>query len=183
MQLSLIINQLKPLAPAFSGRVAGAAEYEALRDSTNLDMPSSFVVPLDDNAEKNQSLTGYRQTVQDSFGVIVILSNALDERGQSAYDQLDTIRSELWAALLGWKPNDDYCRVEYLGAALLMIDRYRMIYQFEFSAEIDINQAMTWQGSDIALSPNLTQIHVDLDHKDLPPDGEIDHTLDIPIDQ
>lgn len=177
MQLSNIINQLKTNAPTFVNRIAGAAEYAALKSATNLIVPAAYVIPLDDGAEANKSQTGYRQTINDSFAVVVVLSNQVDERGQTAYDNLHALRQELWLALLGWKPDTDYDRIEYQGAELLDIDRFRLDYQFEFNAQLDIDQAMTWQGVDIAAAPAFESVYIDLDHKDLPPDGVIDHKI------
>lgn len=183
MILSTIINQLKTNCPTFVNRVAGAAEYTVLKDATSMTLPAAFVVPLDDDAEQNRSQTGYWQTVNDSFAVVVVLANQADERGQAAYDNLHTLRAELWAALLGFKPSAEYDRIEYQGAQLLSLDRYRLDYQFEFNAQLDIDQAQTWQGAEIAAEPAFTSVHIDLDHKDLPPNGTVDHQLDIPIDQ
>jgi len=182
MKLSLIIDQIKTNAPTFESRVAGAAEYAGLREASNLVVPAAYVVPLDDAAELNRSQTGYQQRINDNFGVVCVVSNLVDERGQSATDALDTLRSELWAALLGWEPGVDYDRISYGGGALLALDRQRLDYQFEFNSQLSIDTTATWQGADIATSPAFSSIKIDLDHKEYPPDGVIDHTLTIPIE-
>lgn len=179
MRLSLIIDQLKTYAPSFAGRVSGAAEYAALKNASNMLVPACYVIPLENTTTPNESLTGYRQTVNDAFGVIVVLSNLVDERGQTAFDQLHDIRKEIFKAVLAWWPEQDTDRIEYEGATLLGLDRVRLDYQFEFIAPFDLTEADTYQGVQNAALPALQTVRIDLDHKELPPDGVIDHTIDV----
>ena len=193
MKLSPIIAEIISKCPTFDGRVAGAAEYHGLAKRSNMVIPAAYVIPLDDNPDGQISQTGYRQRVMDGFAVVVVLSQT-DPRGQQAYDNLDAIRTELWRCLLGWSPADLYEPIEYWGAALLGLDRSRLDYQFEFYAELNIDQSMTRQGAEAAGLPPFDgsgmgncaafeSVTINLDHKELPPDGVIDHTLDIPIPQ
>ena len=185
MKLSIIIDALKQRAPTFQGRIAGAASYAGLKDKTRLKTPSAYVIPLDDDDTGPNQTNTYRQTIADGFAVVVVLNND-DERGQKAYDNVDLIRSELWSALLAWQITDGeiyYDRLEYDGAKLLNMDRSRLDYQFEFHADMDIDQGMTYLGYQLAQAPAFDSVHIELDHKDIPPDGDIDHTVDIPIQQ
>ncbi len=166
MNIDLIIAALRLRCPSFSSRVAGAAQFQLLPEKTNLTVPCAYVIPLDDNPEANRSATGYRQTVSDSFAVVVALSNTADERGQAASGNVHAIRRELFKALLGWQVSDDYDGIEYDGGNLLSLDRARLWYQFEFSAAFeigsdDVTDPDTWQTVDLASLPALTEIHLD----------------------
>lgn len=166
MNIDLIIAALRQRCPSFAGRVAGAAQFQLLPEKTNLPVPAAYVIPLDDNPEANRSATGYRQSVSDSFAVIVALSNTADERGQAAAGSVHAIRRELFKALLGWQVSDDYDGIEYDGGNLLSLDRARLWYQFEFSAAFeigsdDVTDPDTWQAIDLAALPALTEIHLD----------------------
>lgn len=158
MDIALIIAALKVRCASFGGRVAGAAEYKRLPETSNLDMPAAYVIPLDENPDAVQSHNGYRQVVRDSVAVVVVLANTADERGQGSIISVRAIRAELWAALLGWEPDTDHGRIEYEGGQLLDLDRARLYYQFEFGADTEITEADTWQGDSNAALPAFTNL-------------------------
>lgn len=145
MNLNAVIAQLRARAPVFGNRVAGAAKYLVLPEAANLQVPAAYVIPLDENPDPNKSPNGHRQTVEDSFAVIVALSNAADERGQGAITEVHEIRKILVRALVGWQPGDDYDQIEYDGGGLLHLDRARLYYQFEFKAVFDIGYEDTFK--------------------------------------
>lgn len=161
MNLSLVIAQLRAFCPLFAGRVAGAAQFKRLDETSTLDVPAAYVVPLDDNPGERMSLNDVRQPLLESFAVIVAISNATDERGQSAvYAAHDTVRAQLWAALLGWQPDglEDqsiYRGIEYQGGNLLELDRSRLWYQYDFGAYREITPDDGWQGVELAGYPHF----------------------------
>lgn len=182
MKLTQIIEEIKANCPTFEQRAAGAAEYANLRNRSNLRVPASYVVPMDENASEMGNGSGYRQILTEGFSVIVVISNLADERGQQAVNQLHDLRAELWAALLGFEM-DGYDPITYSGGNLLHVDRSRLDYQFDFNADyhIDISDTRTWL--DHEALPAFESVTVELDHKDLPPDGEADHTIDVSVPQ
>lgn len=145
MNLNAVITQLRQRAPVFANRVAGAAKFQVLPEGANLQVPAAYVIPLDENPEPQQSSNGYRQVVEDSFAVVVALSNTVDERGQAAVTTVHDIRKLLVRALVGWQPGDDYDQIAYDGGSLLHLDRARMYYQFEFKALYDIGYDDTFK--------------------------------------
>lgn len=154
MELDPIIAALRTrTAATFANRVAGAAEYKPLPESAALSVPCAFVVPLDDTPEKNQSMNSIRQLLDDSFAVIVAVSNVADERGQGAVRSIHAIRAALWSALLGWQPSGRHDGIEYQGGQLISLDRARLWYQFEFSAAMEIEPADGWQEGALADLP------------------------------
>jgi len=188
MNLNLVIAQIKTYCPSFVGRVAGAARFKQLDESANLPVPACYVIPLDDNPGERMSGNDVRQSLVESFAVIVALSNTPDERGQAACNTAhDTIRAELWKALIGWQPDQSIYRgVEYQGGNLLDLDRSRLWYQFDFGAYMEITPDDGWQGIELAALPHFDGLKINVDDIDPAadpnlsypgPDGRIEHTV------
>lgn len=156
MQLEPIVAALRTrCAATFGAYVAGAAEFKLLQENSAMPVPCAFVIPLDDNPQENIALNSVRQMLQDSFAVIVAVSNVTDEKGQGGARSIDTIRSVLWGALLGWRPADRYDGISYQGGQLLHMDRARLWYQFEFAAAMEIEPSDGWQETDLAALPHF----------------------------
>lgn len=170
MNLTTIINELRATTTSFitapgNARIAGSAEYTILPEAANLVVPAAYVVPLADDAQEQESKNGYSQLVRDVFGVIVVLSNVPDERGQAAMSLVHAMRAELWAALLGLEIQGDhgkYGPITYDGGALLHRDRARLYYQFEFWAEYRIDHSDTRQGADLGAAPAFLEMDLNL---------------------
>lgn len=155
MQLEPIISALRARCATFSNRVAGAAQFKLLPENAALSVPCAFVIPLDDSPKEPLALNSVRQMMNDSFAVIVAVSNLSDEKGQSGASNIHTLRAELWAALLGWNPSDDYSGITYEGGQLLSLDRARLWYQFEFAALMEIGPDDGYQEGELALLPHF----------------------------
>jgi hypothetical protein len=181
MDTQLVIAQLRSHCPPFAGRVAGAAAWEALQESTTLAVPCAFVIPLGDEPGPRMSQNDVRQPLLDAWAVIAIFDNTGDERGQVSSHTFDTIRAALWQALLGWQPKTpDYNGTQYDGSHLLSINRARSFYQFEFSAYMEISKDDGWQEQFLVAQPEFTGANIRVDVIDpialpLPgPDGRIE---------
>lgn len=186
MNILKVIDQVKAKCPTFGNRVAGAAEYENLRNVSNMTIPAAYVIPLDDNVGEQSTDNSYLQSLTDAFAVIVVMNNRNDERGQDAINAVQQLRKELHKALLGFDLSDDdydYDGIVYQGGNLLFMDRQRLDYQFEFSAQTTIDVNDTSLADDYDNLPAFESVNIEIDHKDLPPDGTVDHTLDIPLPQ
>lgn len=183
MNIDLIINELKARCPTFERRVAGAAEYEDLRNSSNLKVPAAYVIPLDESAAGNETQNSIRQTLTEGFMVVVVVDNRADPRGQTATQSLHVLRKEIWKAILGWEPDEDYEMIQYDGGSLLGMDRYRLDYGFEFSTEFTIDASDSRIVDDVDALPAFESVHIEIDHKTLPPDGHIDHVVQIDLPQ
>ncbi|CNF16163.1 Uncharacterised protein [Yersinia rohdei] len=180
MKLSLVIAALRLRCPSFEERVSGAAEYKPIPDTSKMKLPSAWVIPLDDNVGEQKSKTDYWQDLTDGFAVIVVLDNTPDQRGQkAAFDAVDSIRAELFKALLGWEPESCYDPIQYDGGNLLDMNRAHLYYQYDFSATRDIRVEDTHQWDDLQQLEELERIMVDVDF--MTPDGTIEHKLNIPL--
>lgn len=195
MNINTVIAQIKTYCPSFAGRVAGAARFKMLDATASLDVPSAFVIPLDDNPGERMSLNDVRQPMIEAFSVIVAMSNTVDERGQTAVNAThDTLRAELWHALLGWQPDNlgyasRYRGIEYQGANLLDMDRARLWYQYDFGAYMEITPDDGWQQIELNAMPHFDGAKINVDDIDLAadpnlhypgPDGRIEHVINSP---
>ncbi len=180
MRLSLVIAALRLRCPTFEGRVSGAAEYELLPENAKMALPSAWIIPTNDTAGEQKSKTDYWQTVIDGFAVIVVMNNSADQRGQkAAFDAVHDLRAELFKALLGWQPELCYDAIQYDGGNLLDTNRAHLYYQYDFSAKIEISEEDTRQWDDLQQLEELERIMVNVDF--MPPDGTIEHTLNITL--
>ena len=183
MNITNIINEIKAKCPTFESRVAGAAEYEGLRSASNLLVPAAYVVPMDESASANATENSIMQTLTERFMVVVVISNQADPRGQKAYNQLHELRAELWRGILGWIPETDYEPIEFSGGSILNMDRFRLDYGYEFTSEFTIDDSDTRIADDVAALPAFESVTIQLDHKTLPPDGVVDHEIEISLPQ
>ena len=166
MQLEVIIQALRERCPSFANRVGGAAQFKLLPENASLTVPCAFVLPLDDSPKESKAENSVRQQMVDSFSVIVAISNATDERGQGGVSSVKSLRTELWAGLLGWKPDVDYNGINYEGGSLLALDRARLWYQFEFGAEMEIGPEDGWQDTSLVGLPHFDGITFTSDYID-----------------
>ncbi len=195
MNIDTVIAHLKTYCPSFAGRVAGAARFKRLDETTTLTVPHAFVIPTDDQPGERKSLNDVRQGLTESFAVIVAISNTPDERGQAAINTAhDDIRAELWQALLGWQPDNlghdsIYAGIEYQGGNLLDLDRSRLWYQFDFGAYREIGPEDGWQAIELSNLPHFDGLTINVDDIDPAadanvsypgPDGRIEHTITSP---
>ena len=136
MKPSLIIPRLRANCPTLALRVAGAADYAAAALSEDVAVPCAFVLPGGESAGDQELIGAPLQELTDRFTVVVCVSNLADERGQAGAEQLDDIRRELTAALLGWSPDTaQFGPIQYQGSdGDPTIDRARIWHAYDFSA-------------------------------------------------
>lgn len=159
-----IVEALKTrCAVQFNGRIAGAAEFQLLDENAKLALPAAYVMPLDDTAEVNESENGYSQTIRDAFAVVIVLDSTESNLAKSAVAQVQPIRNALFKALLSWQPDNEHGPIEYEGGQLLGVDRARLYYQFEFSAQTHISEADTYQAEANAALSAFEQAAINVD--------------------
>ncbi|WP_458725650.1 phage tail terminator protein [Pseudomonas mandelii] len=168
MEITALVAHLRQRCPSYGGRIAGGIDFDAVANSEQLHRPSAYVISTGDQATKNDVQNGVRQEITDQFDVIVVLDTR-DERGQQAVDLLHGLRKELWRALVGWKPTDEYEFIEYGGGELIVINRARVIYRYSFVAEFQLGRnskdepAETWHELELDGLPPFTGADFDMD--------------------
>lgn len=189
--LVAIAEAVKARCPSFSSRVTVSAAFQVLDDAGKMELPAAYVVLMDDSADANQSANGYQQVIADTFAVIVVLSNAVDELGKATIDQIIPLRKTLCQALLSWEPDSEHGPIVYEGGQLLAIDRGHVYYQYEFSAPTEFTEADTYQAVQNAALPQLTDVRINVDtispHDPnlaaTGPDGRVEVAVALPIQQ
>lgn len=162
MKLAPVIAELRKRCAGFEGRVSGAGEYAKIEQTTVLAYPCAFVVPLGDTAGESSIRYGtdYRQTITQSFGVVIFVGTDGQLRGQDAYDKAEDLRTEVFRALAGASTAETN-EIEYDGMAVLDLNPARIAVQLEFTVTFDIVDEETAHGRELeALGPfegiNLT---------------------------
>lgn len=148
MRLGQIVLRIRSKKTYFDNYVGGTAELD-LAISNTLKKDMAFVIPLVDDAGKNQYDTSINQRIIERFGVVVALANdssQTDKLGFLSYDKLHEIRNDLIRALVGWMPIGAECQVCYRGGKLIDVNNAYLWYQFEFEYDSRIVDEVTSQG-------------------------------------
>jgi len=168
MKITPVVLQLRQYCPLFAGRIAGGIDFDAVKASQQVDRPGAFVIATGDDATENDIENGIRQNITDSFDVVVILDTK-DSRGQLAVDVLHEIRTQLWRALVGWKPAIEYDAITYDGGNLVQIDRALVIYRYSFVSAFQLGRndpsdpAETWHELELDGLPLLQGMDINVD--------------------
>jgi hypothetical protein len=142
MRLGQITLRLRSKNTHFGDYIGGTVEMDlAIKNTLKKDM--AFVIPLIDDAGKNQTETSVNQKIIERFGVIVALANdstQKDKLGILAYDQLHDIRNQFIVSLCNWFPLGADCQVYYRGGKLIDVNNGYLWWQYEFEYETRIGQ-------------------------------------------
>jgi len=142
MKLAPIVIKIRAGHTRFGNNIAGAAEFAVATQQGMLQKEAAFVVQLDEVVTENNVDGGISQIITERFGVITMLDNALsqkDKTGLTAYDTLFSVRKDLFKALLGWQMDGFESLVTYAGGKVVGINRAQLWYQFEFAADVRID--------------------------------------------
>lgn len=190
MKISPIIAHLRENCPSLAERVSGGIDLDAVSESVLLKNPSAYVIAADDKAGDNRAQNAVIQDIEDRFEVVLAMDTK-DERGQQATDLLHDFRKELWRALVGWRPGEEYDPIVYDGGGLVLINRARVVYRFSFSAVFQLGRnlatqaAETWHELELDGLPKYTGATINMDCIDPAdrnlkypgPDGRIEATF------
>jgi hypothetical protein len=114
-------------------KVAGAANFAAAREDLKA-TPTGYVLSLSDVAKPNTYINkSVQQHVIERFGVILAVDNKRDVRGDAVNGPLESLRSQVILALLGFQPAAGYDPVLYGGGRLLELDVTTLWWQLEFT--------------------------------------------------
>jgi len=141
---SLIIPRLRANCPIFAGNVAGAADFAAAIGADHFPAPYAYIVNLGDTPGENETIGVVTQVVTDRFLVVVCADNSVDDRGQDGGEQLEDMREQLIAALIGWRPTEQHGPIAYTGSdGDPDMDRARIWHGYTFQADTIITGTTT----------------------------------------
>jgi hypothetical protein len=130
---SIIIERLRTSIPSFANRIAGAAQFDAIEDIQNCEVPALFVLLQDNTAETLANQTSIRQEVAQGFDILLVL-DSVDLRKQEPEEISVGFKAEILNSLNGWKPSgyDNSDPLEFQGDSFVESDRSRYVRRYEF---------------------------------------------------
>lgn len=84
--------------------VGGAAEFQKAVESNPTATPAAYVIELDEAAGPNMVAPDVHQRVQGNIGIVHVVRNVADAKGEAARKDMVTLRGGTKAKLLGWSP-------------------------------------------------------------------------------
>ena len=156
MKLSPIVKQIRQYAPIFVGRAATCLSYELGAVSTQMGRPCAYV-SYDSSEFEEAPKNGLAiQEEVDRFSVFVEVDGKKgDEKGQAAADLVDEIRRQLFVALVGFEPSEEYEPIQASAISVFEGNRALVVFRFEFSTGRRVGRskktqpAETWQEAEI----------------------------------
>jgi len=105
--ISEVVTYLQAAVPALK-QVGAAAQFQAAVESNPRATPAAFVIPLSEDPGPSTMADQVIQRVATSFGVVLVVKNLTDNKGVAASQDLEVLRKEVKAALLGWQPAPEF---------------------------------------------------------------------------
>jgi hypothetical protein len=155
MNLDSVITQIRTYCASFGTRVGGAADFaKGIETTVNMDLPSCYVLPLEDSAGENEFLNGLLQHVNERVAIVIEIDNSSDRRGQGSSDQIEAFKYEIFSAILNWRIDPDRAvrGIQYDSGRLIDFDRARLFWQFEFSLNVTIDDDDGFQVPNVPLT-------------------------------
>lgn len=142
MKITPILTQLRAQCPSLASHIAVGVDLALLQGNSDLPTPSAHVLPLADVASSSTAQNLITQPIRDRFEIVLVL-DATD--ATKALDLLHDLRGELWRALVGFKPDNDYNAIVYDGGEMVAIDSSRVFYRLRFFAEFQLGRNLPGQ--------------------------------------
>ncbi|MFW9080389.1 phage tail terminator protein [Pseudomonas sp. P2757] len=188
MKISPILTQLREQCPGLADHIAVGVDLALLQENPNLPTPSAHVTPLADVASASSAQNLILQPIRDRFDIVLAL-DASD--ATKALDLLHDLRAELWRALVGFKPGNDYSAIVYDGGELVSLNSSRAFYRLRFFAEFQLGRnlpdqpAQSWHERELDALASFTGATVRVDAIDPAdpnlkrpgPDGRVEMTF------
>lgn len=186
MKLKPIIEELRNFCPSFEKKVYGIGAFAELDESTSVELPAAFVLPISESPDDPKAQTRYLQLVTFNFAVLVMVPNTEDEQGLSAWERFDELKKEVFQAILG---SDDYPKrrdwIQYEGLSIQSLDRRALTVELDFSCDFEITDEETRHGGDIERLGRFLRMHTDVDviGEKGRPDGRIEAQIQIDLEK
>lgn len=106
MDLDFVVARLKAKTTGLRA-IGGAADLDAVLAAGVVAVPAAYAIPLSDGSTEQAHTGAYDETDVWEFGVVQVVSNLRDPRGEAALATLAPVRQQVRAALAGWVPDED----------------------------------------------------------------------------
>jgi hypothetical protein len=107
--IAAIIARLLAEVPALK-LIEGVAGFQRATETNPAATPAAYVFTVDESgAELDIDVSdGQDQLVQVTIAIVLVVRNVADATGAAAEVDMDTLRKQVRAALLGWSSGPDY---------------------------------------------------------------------------
>ena len=135
MIIEEFITRLQTSCPSLQNRVYGSVEL-ALAQATSMITPCAFVMCISESGEENTLMgQGFMQRITAQIGVISIIKNAKDARGQAGHIDLEATRFEIRSALSNWTPTVAVMPTQFEKGQMLGYDNLTLRWNDVFSSQ------------------------------------------------
>ena len=86
----------------------GAAQFQKAAEAAPKVTPAAFVIPLGEDPGASAMGDQVIQRVTANLGVILVVRNVSDVKGEAALQDMETLRKAVKDILLGWQPSSEY---------------------------------------------------------------------------
>ncbi len=118
--------------------VAGAADFAAIVDTGLARAPALWLIPLQESAELNALNIGIHQRVTVRIGVIYAVRQVRDATGQAAADELSSLRTTVFTALLGQLPDPSAEPFSFHSGGLVQFVNSLLFWQDQFQTRYTV---------------------------------------------
>lgn len=182
MRVTSTIQALRERCSSFNNRVYGALKWVNLSQVSPEDLPCAYVFTQSEDPKTIQSSeNSYKQLVTATVAVVLCVPS-VDTRGQEGADLIETLKTEVFKALLGWAPADDnLCVYEYSNYRVVDTSATPAMWcvQLEFTVEYMLSEEDTYIPIEQGKLADFNKMYIDVDkvEDDEKPDGQIDAKL------
>lgn len=138
LNLGLIINRLRQ-ADVCAELIEGAAGLSVFGGQYPADtprgLPAIYVIPESEAPSQNQFINAVSQMVTVTFGVVTVVQNLEDVRGEAAGRDLNSVREEVRQALQGWQISSVYSPILRRNGRSLKFPDQLLWWQDNYSLE------------------------------------------------
>lgn len=105
-------------------------------------MPAAFLLEpaVSKHGDPVNASTLITQELFYEFGVLTMVQNYAGAAGKLQSQDAETLRAQLWAALIGWQPIEGGRSVEYVSGALVSFDDQVFFYLDTFGLRYRIRE-------------------------------------------
>lgn len=119
--------------------VAGATEFGAASESNPPATPAAYVIRLRETGGPRATYSRVEQRVPVEIGIVLVTRNVADAKGAAAGVDMETLRSAVRTALLGWEP-PAADPLEFGAGGLLAFRDQHLWWQDSYRSTYDISE-------------------------------------------
>jgi len=123
-----VVAYLKASVPALK-QVGAAAQFQNAVEANPKATPAAFVISLGDDPLPSAMADQVIQRVNMTLGVVLVVRNLSDTKGVAAGQDMEVLRAQVKAALLGWQPAPEFDPLQRGRGALLAFKDGHMWWQ------------------------------------------------------